>query len=212
MPLMSRMHILGHARSIRPAEEGSHVHMATTTKRWTLEEVSSIPDDDNTYELIHGELFVTPAAGWAHDVIAARLDQIIVPYVAAHDLGLVFHPRSVFRIGKEVQIEPDLQVRHDHPDPVGNDSDWETAPRPILVVEILSPGTRRRDFGVKRHVYIEEARIPEYWIVDGDARTIRVIQPGREDVTAADRLTWAPAGASDPLIAELDRVFGVRDR
>ena len=45
--------------------------------------------------------------------------------------------------------------------------DWETAPRPFLVVETLSPSTRRRDVGVKRDVYIEEAGIPEYWIVDG---------------------------------------------
>lgn len=117
--------------------------MATTTKRWTLREVHSLPDDDNTYELVHGKLFVTPPAGWAHEVIVARLDQIIVPYVAAHDLGFVFHPRSVFRIGKEVQVEPDLQVRQDHPNSVGKDVDWETAPRPILVVEILSTDRAR---------------------------------------------------------------------
>ena len=44
---------------------------------------------------------------------------------------------------------------------------------PELVVEIASPGTRRRDDGIKRHLY-ERAGVTEYWIVDPDVDRVRV--------------------------------------
>jgi Uma2 family endonuclease len=179
--------------------------MPTETKRWTLEELHGLPDDDgNSYELVYGELWVTPAPSDRHGDIVARLTAILVPYVSAHDLGLVYHPRAVIRVGREVEVEPDLMVRQPHPDP---DGAWETAPRPILVVEVVSPSTRRRDYERKRELYVAQA-IPEYWIVDDDTRTITVVQPGRDPVTAADTLTWAPAEAIAPLTFPLSRVFG----
>ena len=52
-----------HARDAPSAEEGWIMHVATKTKVWTLEEVHSLPDDGNKYELVRGELFVTPPPG-----------------------------------------------------------------------------------------------------------------------------------------------------
>ncbi len=49
------------------------MHVATKTKVWTLEEVHSLPDDGNKYELVRGELFVTPPPGGTHETILARL-------------------------------------------------------------------------------------------------------------------------------------------
>ena len=68
------------------------MHMATKTKVWTLEEVHSLPDDGNKYELVRGELFVTPPPpGGTHETILARLSRILDPYVESQKLGLVFH-------------------------------------------------------------------------------------------------------------------------
>ena len=64
--------------------------VATKTKVWTLDEVHSLPDDGNTYELVRGELFVTPPPTVNHEEIAARLNRILVPFVATHQLGNVF--------------------------------------------------------------------------------------------------------------------------
>jgi hypothetical protein len=52
----TRACILGDARVIPSAEDGCAMHMATTIKRWTLEEVHSLPDDGNKYELLRGDL------------------------------------------------------------------------------------------------------------------------------------------------------------
>ena len=75
------------------------------------------------------------------------------------------------------------------------------------MVEVVSPSTRRRDYEKKRELYMAQA-IAEYWIVEDDTRTITVVQPGRDPVTAADAVTWAPGAASAPLTFPLSRVFG----
>ena len=118
------------------------MEMATSTKLWTLNEVHSLPDDGNRYELVHGVLYVTPPPLDDHETVAARLTRVLDPYVAANGLGFVYRPKAVFRIGRKVQLEPDLMVRRQHPSPRHSDKDWETAPTPSLVIEILSPGTR----------------------------------------------------------------------
>ena len=53
------------------------VPVPTKTKVWTLEELHSLPDDGNKYELVHGELFVTPPPTVDHEEIAARLDRVL---------------------------------------------------------------------------------------------------------------------------------------
>ena len=80
--------------------------------------------------------------------------------------------------------------------------DWTDVPLPILVVEVASDTTRRRDRVYKLGLYVD-VRIPEYWIVDGEDRTIRAIRLGQDDVTTDDTLTWHPAGAELPLVIDL---------
>lgn len=135
---------------------------AQQTKRWTLAELHRLPDDDgNKYEVVHGELFVTPA--------------------------------------------PNLMVRQP---PEGARASWDNAPVPVLVVEMLSDSTRRRDFMQKRALYMEIG-IPEYWIVDGNERTVHVIrQDGYEAMLELGRLVWQPAGVAEPLTIELAKLFG----
>jgi Uma2 family endonuclease len=178
--------------------------MATATKRWTLEELHSLPDDGNKYELIHGELFVTPPPTDDHETIAARLTRILDPYVAQHGLGLVYHPRAVLRFEKS-EVEPDLMVRQPQHD---RTADWDRAPIPILVIEILSPYTRRRDQLQKRDFYMMDVGVPEYWIVDREQSSITQLRPGVEEHVTRVHLTWSPAGVTTPLTFDLAAVFG----
>ena len=147
------------------------MHMATATKRWTLDELHSLPDDGNKYELVRGELFVTPPPTDGHETIAARLTEILGPYVGEHRLGHVYHPRAVLRF-EGSEVEPDLMVRQAHPNPEGS---WDDAPIPRLVVEIISDSTRRRDRGPKRDFYLD-AGGDEYWIVDAGTSTITSVK------------------------------------
>jgi Uma2 family endonuclease len=192
---------LRHADRSDFAEETYPMHMAQTTHGWTLEELHRLPDDGNKYELVRGELFVTPPPSVAHEEVASLLGRILEHHVARVGLGRVYHPRAVLRV-LESEVEPDLMVRA----PTRPNADWADAPLPILVVEILSDSTRRRDHVQKREFYLD-AGVPEYWIVDGQQRTIRVAGLGRDDVVATESLAWHPAGSSEPLVIDVRTFF-----
>ena len=179
------------------------MHMATATKRWTLEELHSLPDDGNKYELVRGELFVTPPPTTDHETILARLSRILEPYVAREKLGLIYHPRAVLRF-EGSEVEPDLMVRQP---PATRRTPWDQAPLPILIVEVLSDSTRRRDRMQKKSFYVDTG-VEEYWIVDGESMTITSVRGGRADVVAREKLTWSPDKASSPLTIDLAVVFG----
>lgn len=202
-----RQHVIfGHVRVDHHAEEGGTMHMAAKRKPWTIDEMYRLPDDGNKYEVVRGELFVTPAPTDEHETISARLTRILDAYVAANDLGFVYRPRAVMRF-EGSEVEPDLMVRK----PQGSRrAHWADAPTPTLIVEILSGSTRRRDFNQKRELYMD-AGVHEYWIVDPEGDRIRSIRRDRPDVIATDVLVWTPRGVARPLEISVPEVFGSAD-
>ena len=176
--------------------------MPQTTGGWTIAELHRLPDDGNKYELVRSELFVTPPPSVAHEELASLLGRILDRHVDACRLGRVYRPRAVIQVLKS-EVEPDIMVR---PIVKTVPESWAQAPLPILVVEILSDSTRRRDHVQKRKLYLD-AGIPEYWIVDGDTRTIRIVRPGRHDLVTRDTLNWHPADAAEPLIIDVPTLF-----
>ena len=73
-------------------------------------------------------------------------------------------------IDDDTEVEPDLMIRQPQDKPGAT---WKDAPLPILIVEVESPTTYRRDRVFKRNVYLD-AGIPEYWIIDPVEETIEV--------------------------------------
>jgi Uma2 family endonuclease len=139
---------------------------------------------------------------WDHEEVLARLSAILTGYVEKHGMGKVYHPRAVIRFGGS-EAEPDLMLRAAPPGVYGNA--WEKLPPPLLVVEALSPTTRRRDLVNKREYYLD-AGAGEYWLVDGERREIRVIRRGDDDVMARESLVWRPA--AEPLVLDVGALFG----
>ncbi len=182
--------MLRHATSFRRRRPGAHNAMAMpdTLDRWTLAELHRLPDDGNRYELVRGQLFVTPAPSYAHQRLVDDLAAALFPYVARHELGRVSFPRGIVRVGTDTEVEPDLMVR---PNPARGPLTWEAAPLPLVVVEVISDTTRRRDRVEKRSLYRDLA-IPDYWIVDGERRVVRVVRPGADDVDVSTALTLRP--------------------
>jgi Uma2 family endonuclease len=180
--------------------------VALGVRKWTLAEMHRLPDDGNKYELVRGELFVTPPPSDEHETILARLAALLAPYVEANGLGYVYHPRAVMRY-KGSEVEPDLMVRRGHPKAKGNDRDWNTAPTPTLVVEVLSGHTRRRDHGEKQQLYMD-AGVPEYWIVDPEDRTVTVVRHCEPERVVDDVVTWRPREIAGPLTILVARIFG----
>lgn len=177
------------------------MHMALKTRRWTRGDLDRLPDDGNRYEVVNGELFVTPPPSPAHEELHHVFARHLQPFLDAHRLGSVFNGRSAVILG-ENHVEPDLVVRKRLVPPPPT---WDQVPRPILVVEVLSPTTIRRDEIAKRELYQREG-IPEYWIVNGRARTVRVITPAGERVEAL-ALRWQPPNTGATLDLDLRALF-----
>ena len=176
--------------------------MALATSSWTLAEFDRLPDDGNKYELVDGELFVTPAPSPAHEELASVLHSILAPYVYAQRLGRVYTPRAVVRTDGS-EVEPDLMVRPATP---RLPEKWAQMPTPSLVVEILSRTTRRRDHEQKRGFYLRLG-IAEYWMVDRWSRSIRVVRRDAADVVAESVLEWRPDGARETLLIDVATYF-----
>jgi Uma2 family endonuclease len=175
--------------------------VATSSGAWTLEDLDRLPDDGNRYEVVRGELFVTPPPSTTHETVLAHLSMLLAPFVAEHGLGLVYHPRSVIR-REGSGVEPDLMVRQ-RPDA---GMSWEEWPLPVLVVEVLSRTTRRRDLVAKRALYLDFG-IPEYWIVDPVARSVEIVNANGAAATVTHTLRWQPPGVEVALEIPLALLF-----
>ena len=119
------------------------------------------PDDGKRYEIVDGDLRVTPSPSPMHQRISRRLQRQLEDYFHGRAIGEVFDaPIDLILTNHDVFV-PDLLVVSD-PDLVsrrGIDGP------PVLIVEILSPATRTQDRGVKARRYAELG-VEQYWIVD----------------------------------------------
>jgi Uma2 family endonuclease len=184
--------------------------MPTLKRHWTVADLADLPDDGNRYEVIDGELFVTPAPVMRHQRAISELYGLLKSYVEDQRLGYVlFAPVDVIFSPKR-GVQPDLLVI---PPFEGRfPESFEQVGRLLLAVEVLSPTTARADRVAKRTLFREEG-VPEYWIVDLDARTIERSTPmePRPEILV-ERLTWQPEGAPAPLEIDLPAYFaGVLD-
>lgn len=176
--------------------------MAQTVGVWTLDQLDRLPDDGNKYELVDGQLFVTPAPAFAHERLQLVLHRILARHVEEAGIGEVYGSHAAIR-SDQSELQPDLSVRRML---TTMPNAWSEVPLPILVVEIVSPTTRRRDHEHKRDFYLRIG-IPEYWIVDGTQRTIRVVKSNSADVVPNDELTWHPVNTTTPLRIDVGKFF-----
>ncbi len=158
--------------------------------RWgeplTVEDLEGMADDGHRYELVDGTLLVTPAPATRHQMCVVYLSSALL--AASHPEHLVLVAPYDWVVGPQTLFQPDLLVarRSD----VG---EKRLEKPPLLVVEVLSPSTRRVDLATKRMAYAE-AGVPDYWIVDPGAPSIaamhlegdRYVEVG----TAAGRECW----------------------
>ncbi len=179
--------------------------MPDLARRWTRDEVLALPDDGNRYELVDGELLVSPSPRARHQFAVSALYDRLKPYCRTHRLGtVVFSPADLdFKSGQLLQ--PDLFVIAT---PDGRPfAEWPDAGIPVLVVEVLSPGTARYDRVTKRRRY-QRSGVATYWIVDTDARLVEVWGPADDSPLIIDeQLAWQPDPAVGPLQIDLAEVF-----
>ncbi len=179
--------------------------MPEVLRSWTREMVLALPDDGNRYELFGGELLVSSAPAPVHQLVVGHLFLALNAYVVRERLGLVFTSPADVPLDGDQLAQPDLFVVPGPQGPVPRS--WMEIPTPILVIEILSPSTARYDRQVKRR-WFQRTGIPEYWIVDPDARQVERWRPEDSRPEVIDQvLEWIPAGSGEPLRIDLPSLF-----
>jgi Uma2 family endonuclease len=156
------------------------------------------------WELVDGEVLVTPAPHWNHQQTMLHLTILLHDYVRAQSLGMTLPSPLDVRLEPGLVMQPDIVVV-----PAGhlrtmNDS----VSKLLLAVEVVSRSSARFDRVVKRPRY-QRNRVSEYWIVDNASQLIERWQPDDErPAILTEQLTWLPEGATKPF--ELDvRAFFV---
>ena len=173
---------------------------------WTAELVHALPDDGNRYEVIDGELFVTPAPSFVHQRAVLELAVRLRAHLREHPVAdVMIAPADVEFREPHVMVEPDVFVI---PLVEGRaPRTFQDAGRLLLAVEVLSPTTARADRRVKRRLYQEQG-VPEYWIVDVDARLVERWRPGDDRPhILAETIEWQPDPATPALVIDLPRYF-----
>ncbi|HET9255068.1 MAG TPA: Uma2 family endonuclease [Pseudonocardiaceae bacterium] len=135
---------------------------------FTVHDLEGMPDDGRRYELIDGELLVSPAAGLRHQTVALRLYRLLDD-ACPGELYVLAAPFAV-RTDNSNEVQPDVLVaRFDEL----TEKNLPTAP--VLAVEVLSPSGRLIDLNLKRAHY-QRLGTPSYWVLDPDVPDLLVLE------------------------------------
>lgn len=190
------------------------MHMMRTTestdRRLTYQDYLRFPDDGNRHELIDGAEYVTPMPALRHQRIVGEVHGLIWQHLKQYGGGeILLSPFPVVFSLFDV-VEPDLLYISDARRSILTTAHVQGSPD--LVVEVLSPSTRRRDAGIKLRLY-GRAGVTEYWMVDPASDTIRVYRRVKGSLTLVVELNHTAGSAlRSPLLPglslPLDQVFG----
>ena len=165
---------------------------SSSRARITAAEFLLLPDDGKRHELIDGVHYVTPSPNLFHQELLGRLHLAIGNFLTTRrHLGRVFVSRLDVVMSEYDVVEPDLLFVAGDQQHILTEKNVQGAP--ALAIEILSPGTRKRDEGMKRRLF-DAKGVREYWIVDPKSSSVSVFR------RASD--------GTFPRVAELDAASG----
>jgi Uma2 family endonuclease len=142
----------------------------------TYEDYVGLPDDGRRYEIIDGELEVSPAPAPRHQGVSRNLVVLLHGHVQARGLGTIYYAPIDVILARDSIVQPDLVFVAAARESIVTERAIEGPPD--LVVEILSPWSDRRDRVTKAELYARYG-VRHYWIVDPVARTLRMYEPKR---------------------------------
>lgn len=176
-------------------------------RKLTYDDYVLIPEDGLRHEILDGEHFVSPAPRPRHQDALGNLYFKLMSFLSEKRLGRAFFAPLDFVFDKHNVAQPDLVfISNERSGLIG---ETYISGAPDLVVEILSPSTRRTDELIKRSIY-ERFGALEYWLVDPDRRTVQVFRRAGVGFGASEVLS-AEAGEelTTPLLPGL--VIRVRE-
>ncbi len=166
--------------------------------------VHALPDDGNRYEVIDGELLVSPAPSLLHQAAVLRLAMLLFDYAKTAGLRIYVAPAAV-TWSDRTELQPDvLAIPRAGGKPAKRFEDVGVL---TLAVEVLSPSTLLADRFTKRREY-QRRGVNEFWIVDPLGRSIERWWPNdKEPEILFDALTWQPDPGVPALVLDLAEYF-----
>lgn len=144
-------------------------------------------DDSCRYELIGGEIIMSTAPGYIHQLLSMRISSQFLDYLKINPIGEILATPGLI-LSEFDGVIPDLiYISHERREEILNEKDGKFHGVPEMVIEILSPGrvNARRDLQIKRELY-EIYGVPEYWVVKPQEKQIEVFKPGKESIVFSD--------------------------
>jgi Uma2 family endonuclease len=179
--------------------------MPAPQANWTAEMARALPDDGQRYEVLDGELHVSPAPSLRHQSIVQALYDVISPYVSRYGLGWTWLSPADIEFSPNRLVQPDLFVVPDTGR--GKPRTWHDIISLLLAVEVVSPSTEWTDRNVKRPLFQSQG-VPEFWLVDGTTRGVeRWRSSDEQPEVVTDVLEWKPRDGIEPLRINLPELF-----
>lgn len=178
--------------------------------RWTAADVRELIDERlpwPRYELLDGELLVTPAPARPHQFAVSALLIRLGNYCNSEGIGVALASPADIELAPETIMQPDVFVVPQELIRYADDGDWRDFHWLVLAVEVLSPSTSQQDRVRKRDFYLANG-VRDYWVVDLDARVVESWRPNveRPEIHRTE-VVWRPAGARSPLRIDLEAFF-----
>jgi Uma2 family endonuclease len=158
-----------------------HPSVEERSELFTNDDVVRLATDENCrYELIGGEIIVSTAPGFIHQLLSMKISEQFLDYLKKNPIGhILTTPGLIF--SEFDGVIPDLIfITHEKIDEILNEEDGKFHGAPEIVIEILSPGrvNARRDLQIKRELY-EIYNVPEYWVIKPQEKEIEVFRAGK---------------------------------
>jgi Uma2 family endonuclease len=173
--------------------------MNSPATKLTYHDYQFLPDDGKRYEVIDGDLYMTPAPVTRHQMIVTRLSNLLFTYLERNPIGTVLTAPCDVLLSDVDVLQPDLLIVLQSG--LARITDKNVQGPPDLVIEILSPGTAGRDRDLKHKRY-EHFGVREYWLVDPDQNTVEILRLKENRFTRAS-LTLRPSQTNSTLLSDL---------
>ena len=158
---------------------------------WTAEDLLAMVDDENSYELVQGELTMMVPAGARHGQLTMRLGRAVGNFVEEHSLGEVYAAETGFQLESEPLTirAPDVAFVRQERIPSAGVPEGFWAIAPDLVIEVISPSETAQQVHEKVADYLQ-AGTQLLWTVYPATQTVMEYRPPMEArrLTAEDAL------------------------
>ncbi|MFI5229691.1 MAG: Uma2 family endonuclease [Gemmatimonadales bacterium] len=114
--------------------------MPIVKRQWTFDDLEELPDDGNRYEIIDGELFVTPLPVWPHQQAIAELYKLVDAYLRHVSVGFAYFAPADVVFSPRRAVQPDLLVVP--PVDGRRPTSFAAVGRLLLAIEVLSRARR----------------------------------------------------------------------